>query len=173
MDFDRGLPYDFEPCMHPGPHISRSRYFIFIVMTLSAQLCHILLLGAIFKVVTNINVPLYYYNLKPAAIMAIATDSSAATLPVTMAAGKTNRLHQRTIDLVFPLGATVNMDGSTIYYVQAVIFMSAISGWSMDFAQQIQVGIVGALICCGAAPIPGGFIVLSLTRKSGPLSNID
>ena len=115
-------------------------------MTLSAQLCHILLLGAIFKVLTNINVPLYYYNLKPAAIMAIATDSSAATLPVTMAAGKTNRLHQRTIDLVFPLGATVNMDGSTIYYVQAVIFMCGISGWSMDFAQQIKVGIVGALI---------------------------
>jgi len=48
--------------------------------------------------------------------------------------------------LVFPLGATVNMDGSTIYYVQAVIFMCGISGWSMDFAQQIKVGIVGALI---------------------------
>jgi Na+/H+-dicarboxylate symporter len=42
-----------------------------------------------------------------------------------MACGEVNRLHRRTIDLVFPLGATVNMDGSTIYYVQAVIFMSA------------------------------------------------
>jgi Na+/H+-dicarboxylate symporter len=56
-------------------------------------------------------------------------------------------------------GATVNMDGSTIYYVQAVIFLSAMSGYEMGLAEQIQTGVVGALICCGAAPVPGGFII--------------
>jgi Na+/H+-dicarboxylate symporter len=81
-------------------------YLMFIVMALSAQACHMCLLGAALKTLSNINVPMYYSNLRPAMMMAIATDSSAAALPVTMACGQTNRLHQRTIDLVFPLGAT-------------------------------------------------------------------
>ena len=89
----------------------------------------------------------------------VATCSSAATLPVTMACAETNKLRRKTIDLVFPLGATVNMDGSCIYYVQTVLFLSAMAGYQMTFAQQVQAAVVGALITCGAAPIPGGFII--------------
>jgi Na+/H+-dicarboxylate symporter len=135
-------------------------YAMFIVMALLAQLCHVVVLFGVLTVFApGCNAKEYYSNLRPAMIMAMATDSSAATLPVTMACARVNRLRQRTIDLVFPLGATVNMDGSTIYYVQAVIFLAAMSGYKMGFAEQVQTGVVGALICCGAAPVPGGFII--------------
>ena len=133
---------------------SLTPYATFIVMALLAQLCHVgVLFGLLSAFATGCDAQEYYSNLRPAMIMAMATDSSAATLPVTMSCARVNRLRQRTIDLIFPLGATVNMDGSTIYYVQAVIFLAAMSGYHMDLAEQIQTGIVGALICCGAAPV--------------------
>ena len=140
---------------------SLAPYATFIVMALLAQLCHLgILFGALgYLTEGRVNPKQYYMNLRPAMIMAMATDSSAATLPVTMQCAKVNHLRQRTIDLIFPLGATVNMDGSTIYYVQAVIFLAAMSGYEMGFAEQVQTGVVGALICCGAAPVPGGFII--------------
>ena len=139
---------------------SLAPYATFIVMALLAQLCHIaILFGVLGVMAEGVDAKQYYMNLRPAMIMAMATDSSAATLPVTMQCAKVNRLRQRTIDLIFPLGATVNMDGSTIYYVQAVIFLAAMSGYEMGFAEQVQTGVVGALICCGAAPVPGGFII--------------
>ena len=139
---------------------SLAPYATFIVMALLAQLCHLaVLFGVLTVLAPGCNAKEYYSNLRPAMIMAMATDSSAATLPVTMACARVNRLRQRTIDLIFPLGATVNMDGSTIYYVQAVIFLAGMSGYNMGFAEQVQTGVVGALICCGAAPVPGGFII--------------
>ena len=125
-------------------------------MALLSQLNHVCMLAILLRVKTSRNVGAYFGNLRPAAMMAIATDSSAATLPVTMACAETNKLRRKTIDLVFPLGATVNMDGSCIYYVQAVLFLSAMAGYQMTFAQQVQAAVVGALITCGAAPIPGG-----------------
>ena len=101
---------------------SLAPYATFIVMALLCQLCHLtVLFGVLTVLVPGCNAKEYYSNLRPAMIMAMATDSSAATLPVTMACARVNRLRQRTIDLIFPLGATVNMDGSTIYYVQVRI----------------------------------------------------
>ena len=134
-------------------------FLTFILMALLSQLNHVCMLAILLRVKTSRNVGAYFGNLRPAAMMAIATDSSAATLPVTMACAETNKLRRKTIDLVFPLGATVNMDGSCIYYVQAVLFLSAMAGYQMTFAQQVQAAVVGALITCGAAPIPGGFII--------------
>ena len=134
-------------------------FLTFIIMALLSQLNHVCMLAILLRVKTSRNVGAYFGNLRPAAMMAIATDSSAATLPVTMACAETNKLRRKTIDLVFPLGATVNMDGSCIYYVQAVLFLSAMAGYQMTFAQQVQAAVVGALITCGAAPIPGGFII--------------
>ena len=60
--------------------------------------------------------------------MAFGTSSSAATLPVTMSCAATNGLDEDVINFVFPLGATVNMDGSAIYYCQVVIYISALIG---------------------------------------------
>ena len=84
---------------------SLAPYATFIVMALLAQLCHLaILFGVLTTCAPGCDAKEYYSNLRPAMIMAMATDSSAATLPVTMACAKVNRLRQRTIDLIFPLG---------------------------------------------------------------------
>ena len=51
------------------------------------------------------------------------------------------------------------MDGSCIYYCMTVIFAAGSTGQNISLAQQLKIGIVGAAITCGAAPIPGGMIV--------------
>ena len=50
------------------------------------------------------------------------------------------------------------MDGSAIYYVICVIYIAAMAGHPLTFVGQLKVGVVGALVTCGAAPIPGGFV---------------
>merc|ERR1712118_349136 len=91
--------------------------------------------------------------------MAFGTSSSAGALPVTMACGEGNKLRKRTIEFVFPLGATVNMDGSAIYYCVCVMHVSAMAGNALGLVEQLKVAMIGSLVTCGVAPIPGGFIV--------------
>ena len=62
------------------------------------------------------------------------------------------------------------MDGSAIYYVICVIYIAAMAGHPLTFVGQLKVGVVGALVTCGAAPIPGGFV--SCNRPSLHLSCI-
>ena len=60
---------------------------------------------------------------------------------------------------MFPLGATVNMDGSAIYYCVCVMHVSAMAGNALGLVEQLKVAMIGSLVTCGVAPIPGGFIV--------------
>ena len=59
------------------------------------------------------------------------------------------------------------MDGSAIYYVICVIYIAAMAGHPLTFVGQLKVGVVGALVTCGAAPIPGGFVSCNAIAASG------
>ena len=59
------------------------------------------------------------------------------------------------------------MDGSAIYYVICVIYIAAMAGHPLSFVGQLKVGVVGALVTCGAAPIPGGFVSCNTIAASG------
>ena len=134
-------------------------YAMLLCCSWSALVSHICLLTCLLKFVAERDPIEYLKNLQPAVGMAFGTSSSAAALPVSMRCGKVNGLHKSTIDFVFPLGATVNMDGSAVYYVVSVIHISAMGGHPLALAQQFKCALVGTLVTCGVAPIPGGFIV--------------
>jgi Na+/H+-dicarboxylate symporter len=127
--------------------------------SLSAMVCHVGLLAALLKFVAKRSPTAYFKHVRPAMMMAFGTSSSAAALPVSMSCGHANLLRKRTIDFVFPLGATVNMDGSAIYYCICAMHISAMAGHQLGIGAQLKVAVVGAMVTCGVAPIPGGFVV--------------
>ena len=51
------------------------------------------------------------------------------------------------------------MDGSAIYYCICAMHISAMAGNPLNLIEQLKVAVIGALVTCGVAPIPGGFVV--------------
>eukprot|EP00479_Gromia_sphaerica_P000569 TRINITY_DN10710_c0_g1_i1.p1 TRINITY_DN10710_c0_g1~~TRINITY_DN10710_c0_g1_i1.p1 ORF type:complete len:200 (+),score=4.83 TRINITY_DN10710_c0_g1_i1:47-646(+) len=103
---------------------------------------------------------LYYKGITQAVMTAFATSSSAATLPVTMqCAVENNNISPETSSFVFPLGATVNMDGTAIYFPVAAIFVASMTGHRLSLGRQIVIAIISSFVSIGSAPVPSAGLV--------------
>lgn len=114
----------------------------------------------------------FYKGLSPAQILAFSTSSSAATLPVTIKCVEENlKVPKRVSEFVLPIGATVNMDGTSLYQAVAVVFLAQYHDIDLSLMQQL--GIVGTatLASIGAAAVPGaGLIMLMIVLTSTGLN---
>lgn len=110
----------------------------------------------------------FYRGLSPAQVLAFSTSSSAATLPVTIQCVEENlKIPKKVSDFVLPIGATVNMDGTSLYQAVAVVFLAQYHDIDLSLYQQL--GIVGTatLASIGAAAVPGaGLIMLMIVLTS-------
>ncbi len=102
----------------------------------------------------------FMWRMKRAIFTAIGTDSSSATLPVTIdtAEGEGN-CSKRASNFVLPLGATINMDGTALYEAVAVVFLFQLFGIDLEFGQLLVVVITATLAAIGAAGIPSAGLV--------------
>ncbi len=97
----------------------------------------------------------------PAQLMAFSTSSAAATLPVTMNCIRNNLgISQEVTNFVVPLGATINMDGTTLYQAVAVVFIAQVTGVQFTFGDQLMIVLMAALAGFGSAAVPGAGIVM-------------
>lgn len=102
----------------------------------------------------------FFKGIAPAQMMAFSTSSSAATLPVTMTCMEKNfGVSNETASFVLPLGATVNMDGTSLYQGVAAVFIAQAYGIELSFAQQAMIVLTATLSSIGAAAVPGAGIV--------------
>jgi DAACS family dicarboxylate/amino acid:cation (Na+ or H+) symporter len=94
-------------------------------------------------------------------VTAFSTSSSSATLPTTMRVVEQElRVPRPIAQFVCPLGATINMDGTTIYQVVAVHFVCAAWGMPLDLSASVTLVFAAMLTAIGAAGVPGGVIPL-------------
>jgi Na+/H+-dicarboxylate symporter len=102
-------------------------------------------------------------GMREAQITAFSTSSSVATLPVTMDCVE-NKLgvSERTTSFVLPIGATVNMDGTSLYQAVAVVAMAQLHMVDLSFAQQLIIVLTASLASIGAAAIPSAGLVLMI-----------
>ena len=102
----------------------------------------------------------FMWQMRKALLTAFGTDSSSATLPVTIETAVTEgRCSKRASNFVLPLGATVNMDGTALYEAVAVVFLFQFYGIELQFAELIIVVITATLAAVGAAGIPSAGLV--------------
>lgn len=107
-------------------------------------------------------------GISPAQLMAFSTSSSVATLPVTM-----DCVHDRigvseeVSSFVLPIGATVNMDGTSLYQAIAVIFLAQFHLVDLSIGQQLTIVLTATLASIGAAAVPSaGLIMLIIVLQS-------
>ena len=91
----------------------------------------------------------YLRHIVPAQMTALACASSAATLPVTLRCVKATGIVPDDIrNFVCPLGATVNMDGSAIYFPCACVWLAYLNGIDPNASVSVDFDCFGMPACC-------------------------
>lgn len=97
----------------------------------------------------------------PAQLVAFSTSSSAATLPVTMERVTEHLgVDEEVASFVLPLGATINMDGTSLYQAVAAIFIAQAFGLQLDLATQLMIVLTATLASIGSAAVPSAGMVM-------------
>ena len=110
----------------------------------------------------------FFKNISPAQFLAFSTSSSAATLPVTMECVEENVGVPKSISsFVLPIGATVNMDGTSMFEGIAVVFLAQLHFIDLTIAQQLTIVFTAAAASIGSAAVPSaGFIMMIMVLQS-------
>lgn len=110
----------------------------------------------------------FFKSMSPAQTLAFSTSSSAATLPVTMECVEDNLgVDKKVTSFVLPIGATVNMDGTSLYQAVAVVFLAQLHMIDLTFAQQLTIVLTATLASIGSAAVPSaGLVMLIIVLQS-------
>ena len=110
---------------------------------------------------TKKNPIVFLKQLSPAQLLAFSTSSSAATLPVTMERVEEHiGVDKEVSSFVLPVGATINMDGTSLYQAVAAVFIAQALGFDLTFADQLTIIITALLASIGSAAVPGAGMVM-------------
>lgn len=106
--------------------------------------------------------PRFFINgISPAQLLAFSTSSSAATLPVTMERTVGNLgVDDEVASFVLPIGATINMDGTSLYQAVAAVFIAQSFGMDLSLATQLGIIVTATLASIGSAAVPGAGMVM-------------
>ena len=117
----------------------------------------------IMLVVRKLSYTEFFKRISPAQFLAFSTSSSAATLPVTMECVRDNLGVSKNItNFVLPIGATVNMDGTSLYQAVAVVFMAQMHMVDLTIAQQMTIVLTATLASIGSAAVPSAGLVMMI-----------
>jgi len=133
-------------------------YSFTVVLGLSLMIGFYLLVVFLF---TRMKPGEFLKGISPAQLLAFSTSSSAATLPVTMERVNEHLgVEEEVSSFVLPIGATINMDGTSLYQAVAAVFIAQTFG--MDLSIGVQLGIVATatLASIGSAAVPGAGMVM-------------
>ena len=124
----------------------------------------ILLIGAylvMVKLLGKRSPGFFLKGISPAQLLAFSTSSSAATLPVTMECVEDNlEVRKEVASFVLPIGATINMDGTSLYQAVAAVFIAQAFGMDLSFATQLGIIATATLASIGSAAVPGAGMVM-------------
>ena len=103
----------------------------------------------------------FFRSLAPAQLLAFSTSSSAATLPVTMECVQEHLgVDEEVASFVLPIGATVNMDGTSLYQAVAAVFIAQAFGIDLTLGDQLSIVLTATLASIGTAAVPSAGIVM-------------
>ena len=111
--------------------------------------------------ITNRPPSFFIKGIAPAQLLGFSTSSSAATLPLTMERVEDHLgVHKSISSFVLPIGATINMDGTSLYQAVAAVFIAQAFGIHLSFVAQLGIIVTATLASIGSAAIPGAGMVM-------------
>jgi len=133
-------------------------YAVTLLLGLAAM---IIVYSIIVKVFTGKSPSGFFSGIAPAQLLAFSTSSSAATLPVTMECVEENLgVDKEVTSFVLPIGATINMDGTSVYQGVAAVFIAQAFGLDLSLSAQLGIIFTATLASIGTAAVPSAGIVM-------------
>ena len=133
-------------------------YAICVVLGLALMVVFYIFLVKIF---TKKSPSFFLNGIAPAQLLAFSTSSSAATLPVTMERVTEHLgVEEEVSSFVLPIGATINMDGTSLYQAVAAVFIAQAFGMDLSFGTQLGIIATATLASIGSAAVPGAGMVM-------------
>ncbi|MDZ7773925.1 MAG: dicarboxylate/amino acid:cation symporter [Balneolaceae bacterium] len=134
----------------------------YCVAVLLGLLLHLTLVySSLFKIFSKMKLRDFFRAIRPAMLVGFSTSSSSATLPVTMERVEKNvGVDEEVSSFVLPVGATINMDGTSLYQAVAAVFIAQALGMDLTILEQLTIVITATLASIGAAGVPGAGIIM-------------
>lgn len=121
----------------------------------------VLLYPALIKFGAKVSIRRYFKNILPVILMSATTMSSTGTLPVTMETTKKRcGVADYIVDLLAPIGATVNMQGAAASQCTYAFFTMYLYGMDLSAGQLIFIIVLGAAMAVGGSGVPGGGVIM-------------
>ena len=105
---------------------------------------------------------LMLWRMLPAYITALGTQSSAATIPVTLRQTIANGVNKDVAGFVVPLCATIHLSGSTLKIVACAIALMLMQGNPVEFTHLAGFILMLGVVMVAAPGVPGGAIMAAL-----------
>lgn len=142
-----------------------------ILVIYAGYLFHMLIVFSITsKSMAHISPKRFFKEMMPAMTMAFSSSSSVGTLPLNIECSQKLGAKKEITSFVLPLGATINMNGTSIYQGVCAIFIANVFGIDLSITQQIMIVVTATLASVGTAGVPGsGVIMLSMVLQSAGL----
>lgn len=112
----------------------------------------------------------FFKGMMPAMTMAFSSSSSVGALPLNIECSQNLGAKKEICSFVLPLGATINMNGTSIYQGVCAIFIANVFGLNLTITQQLMIVLTATLASVGTAGVPGsGVIMLTMVLQSAGL----
>lgn len=136
----------------------------------------LVVLGLFVHFSAGVSVYTFFSSIREAIIVSFSTASSSGTIPVSMRNVRENlNVPNHVSGIVMPLGATINMDGTSVFMGVCTVFLAGVYGVDLSMSDYILIVITGVLASIGTAGVPGaGVIMLGtvLTAVGLPLEGV-
>lgn len=129
---------------------------LFWANILAALILFLVMYPLTLRLFSKIKLKLFFKEMMRPQLVALSTSSSLATLPVTLKTCEEKLgVSKETTSFVVPLGATINMTGSAIYYTLVALFFAQLYGIELTFAQYVAISVTSTIGAIGQAGVPG------------------
>jgi len=135
---------------------------VYISVVIAALLIHsVVNYSWILRFLANVSPLKFFGRIRAPIVTAFSTSSSSGTLPTSIAAAEKNLgVPPQIAGFVLPLGATMNMNGTSLFEGVTVLFLAQVFGVELNLGQQAVVMLMCVITAVGAAGVPGGSLPL-------------
>lgn len=159
-----------------GPKIFGPVAKFIVADYVSNMLVILLVYVPILILIARVNVFRFFRKVAEPWAIAFSTCTTSAALPVSLKVAEEDLgIPRETASFVLPLGATINMNGTGVYFGLIVMFATQIYGINLPFQQQALLVLQAAMLSVGCAAVPQSGLIISIALLTGmglPLEGI-
>jgi Na+/H+-dicarboxylate symporter len=147
----------------PSVDLFKALFWYALAVLIGLTILVVVFYPTLVRVYTGKSYSFFFKGISPAQLVAFSTSSSAATLPVTIERVEEHLgVDEHVSRFVLPIGATINMDGTSLYQGVAAVFIAQAFGMDLSIGAQLGILVTATLASIGSAAVPGaGMIMLA------------